>query len=260
MLKKLIFSTPRDQLVSFLDQREISRKLIENLGIEKVPIAVKFLRAGESVPGGFSVPQKRIRFCQAVMEATWGKALAVQPTDMACGPGPGSFGAPVKDKVSKGEAHHALGLFGKPEAASRCLGSNAKMMPGSVACVLVAPLDLALLEPDVVILRVNPEQAMWLCQTWTYYEGCHLKIDLQTEASVCSGIAVATYLKNEIQIGFGCYGSRSATDMEWGEMLVGIPGGLLERTVEVLMKLSKPISDARSKRVFKEAYPEKGGS
>jgi uncharacterized protein (DUF169 family) len=246
--------------VRLLDQREISRKLIETLGIEKAPVAVKFLRPGESVPEGFSVPQKRMRFCQAVMEATWGKALAVQPTEMACGPGPGSFGAPVKEKVFKGEVHHALGLFEKPEAALRCLSANTKMMPGSVSYVLVAPLELGLMEPDVVILRVNPEQAMWLCQTWTYPEGHHLKIDLQTEACVCSGIAVSTYLKNEIQIGLGCYGSRSATDIEPGEMLVGIPGKLLERTAEVLTKMSKPLSESRGKRIFIEAYPEKGGS
>lgn len=240
-----------------MDENEISRKLMETLGIQKKPIAVKFLRPGESVPQNFKVPQRRMRFCQAVMEATWGKALAIQPTEMACGPGPGSFGAPVKENVFKGNVHHALGLFEKPEAAVRCLSANTKMMPGSIAHVLVAPLELGLMDPDVVILRVSPEQAMWLCQTWTYPEGHHLKIDLQTEACVCSGIAVSTYLKNEIQIGLGCYGSRSATDMDPGEILVGIPGSLLERTVEVLTKMSKPISDSRSKRIFMEAYPEK---
>lgn len=240
-----------------MNQSEISRKLIEILGIEKAPVAVKFLKPGESIPEGFSVPQRRMRFCQAVMEAEWGKTLSVQPTDMACGPGPGSFGAPVKDKVFRGEVHHALGLFGKPEAAVRCLSANTKMMPGSVAYVLVSPLDTGMLEPDVVILKVSPEQAMWICQTWTYPEGHHLKIDLQTEACLCSGIAVSTYLKNEIQIGLGCYGSRSATDIGPNEMLVGIPGKLLEITLEVLTKMSKPISDSRSKRVFFEAYPKR---
>ncbi len=246
-------------MVSLLDQREISRKLSDTLGVEKPPVAVKFLRPGETVPEGFSSPQKRMRFCQAVMEATWGKSLAIQPTEMACGPGPGSFGAPVKDKVFRGEVHHALGLFEKPEAAAKCLSANTKMMPGSVSHVLVAPLEYGLMEPDVVILNVNPEQAMWLCQTWTYPEGHHLKIDLQTEACVCSGIAVSTYLKNEIQIGLGCYGSRSSTDIGPCEMFVGIPGKLLERTVESLIKLSKPLSDSRSKRIFNEAYPEKKG-
>ncbi|MDI9644632.1 MAG: DUF169 domain-containing protein [Candidatus Verstraetearchaeota archaeon] len=238
-----------------MDYAEIVRRLKEGIGIVKPPVAVKFLKPGESIPEGFSMPGKRIRFCQAVMEASWGKPLAVSPTEMACGPGPASFGAPVKDKVFKGEVHHALGLFEKPEAAVKCLSANTKMMPGSVAYALVSPLERGLIAPDVIIMRVSPEQAMWICQTWCYSDGEHLKIDLQTEASVCSGVAVSAFLKNEIQIGLGCYGSRTSTDIEPGEMLIGIPGSLLEKTVERLEKLSKPVADSRSKRIYREAYP-----
>ncbi len=240
-----------------MDYGEITKRLKESLGLEKSPVAVKFLKPGESVPEGFEVPTKKTRFCQAVMEATWGKALAIIPTEMACGPGPGSFGAPVKEKVLKGEVHYSLGLFEKPEAAIRCLGANTKMMPGAVAYVLVVPLDRVLVEPDIVILRVLPEQAMWLCHTWAYRDGNHLKIELQTEASVCSGITVSSYLKNELQIGLGCYGSRSATDLGRNEMLVGIPGSALVRVVETLERLGKPMLDSRSKRIYLEAYPEK---
>ncbi|MBC7113017.1 MAG: DUF169 domain-containing protein [Candidatus Methanomethyliales bacterium] len=240
-----------------MDYGEISKRLERSLELEKPPLAVKFLKPGDTVPEGFEVPAKRIRFCQAVMEATWGKALAVSPTEMACGPGPGSFGAPVKERVLKGEVHHSLGLFENPEAAIRSLGANTKMMPGAVAYVLVAPLNRGLIDPDTVILRVLPEQAMWLCHTWGYKEGNHLKIDLQTEASVCSGVAVSSYLKNELQIGLGCYGSRSATDFGRNEMMVGIPGSALQRVVEILERLSRPMLDSRSKRIYLEAYPEK---
>ncbi|MGC8935751.1 MAG: DUF169 domain-containing protein [Candidatus Methanomethylicaceae archaeon] len=198
-----------------------------------------------------------MRFCQAVMEATLGRALIVSPTEMACGPGPGSFGAPVKDRVLRGETHHSLGLFEKPDAAAKCLSANTKMMPGAVAYVLKAPLELNLLVPDTVILRVLPEQAMWLCHTHSYKEGGHLKIELQTEASLCSGVTVSSYLKNEIQIGLGCYGSRSATDIAWQEMLVGIPGSILVQVVETIERLNKPILDSRSKRIYLEAYLNK---
>lgn len=242
-----------------MEYAEAVAKLAALLGIEKPPVGVKFLKPGEQIPEGFSIPEKRLRFCQAVMEAGNGKALAVSPAELACGPGPASFGAQVKEKVFRGEVHHALGLFGKPEAAAKCLSANTKMMPGAVSNVLVAPLGRGLFEPDVAILRVKPEQAMWICQTWTYPEGEHLKIDLQTEASVCSGVAVSSYLKNEIQIGLGCYGSRSSTDLSAEEMLVGIPGSMLSQTIEILEKLAKPIADSRSKRIYFEAYPERKG-
>ncbi|MEM3366011.1 MAG: DUF169 domain-containing protein [Candidatus Methanomethyliaceae archaeon] len=243
-----------------MDYREIAKKLRDLLDLDKPPVAVKFLKPGESVPEGFQVPSKKVRFCQAVMEVTWGRALAVIPTELACGPGPGSFGAPVKERVLKGEVHHSLGLFEKPEAAIKCLGANTKMMPGAVSYVLVAPLELGLIDPDTVLLRVLPEQAMWICHTWAYREGKHLKIDLQTEASFCSGVTVSSYLKNELQIGLGCYGSRTSTDMDLKEMLIGIPGPLLGKVIDALEVMKKPILDSRSKRIYFEAYPEKRSS
>ncbi|MEM3883266.1 MAG: DUF169 domain-containing protein, partial [Candidatus Methanomethyliaceae archaeon] len=137
---------------------------------------------------------------------------------------------------------------------------NTKMMPGAVSYVLVAPLELGLIDPDTVLLRVLPEQAMWICHTWAYREGNHLKIDLQTEASFCSGVTVSSYLKNELQIGLGCYGSRTSTDMDLKEMLIGIPGPLLGKVIDALEVMKKPILDSRSKRIYFEAYPEKRSS
>ncbi|MCS7098135.1 MAG: DUF169 domain-containing protein [Candidatus Methanomethyliaceae archaeon] len=239
-----------------MNYSDMARKLKDILGLENPPIAVKFIWQGQQLPEGFEIPKRKMRFCQAFMEAMRGKNIALSPLEMACGPGPASFGAPIKEKVIRGEAHFALGLFEKPEAAARCLGSNIKMMPGSVAYILVYQLENAKLDPDLVLIRLLPEQAMWICHAWSYKDGKHLKIELQTEASVCSGLTVASFLRNEIQIGLGCFGSRSATDIKREEMYVAIPGSILSEIVEVIEKLSKPIMDSRSKRIFHETYSQ----
>ncbi|MEM2668303.1 MAG: DUF169 domain-containing protein [Candidatus Methanomethylicaceae archaeon] len=232
----------------------IAKKLKEILNLENPPIAIKFIWQGEKIPEGFEILNKKIRFCQAVMEAKWGRDIAISPLEMACGPGPASFGAPIKEKVIRGEAHFSLGLFEKPEAAAKCLGGNIKMMPGAISYVLISQLEKELINPDVVLITLFPEQAMWICHTWSYKNGRHLKIELQTESSVCSGLTVASFLRNEIQIGLGCYGSRNSTDIKKEEMYVAIPGSMLLETVEILEKLIKPISDSRSKRIFHETY------
>ncbi len=240
-----------------MDCADLSRKLTEILGLDAKPVAVKFLKPGEPIPDGFAMPSRRMRFCQAVMEASWGRSLAVIPDEMACGPGPGSFGGAVKEKVSRGEVHHAFGLFESADAAARSLNANAKMMPGSVASVMVGPLSECRMEPDTVIARMNAEQAMWLCQSRSFPEGRHLTFEVQTEACVCSGMSVAPYVKNELQLGLGCYGSRSNTDLKPNEVLMGIPANILERVVAALEKLAKPIADAKVKKGFFQTYPEK---
>ncbi len=236
---------------------DLSNKLTDLLGLESKPVAVKFLKPGENAPEGFNLPSRRMRFCQAVMEAGWGKSLVILPNEMACGPGPGSFGGAVKEKVSRGDVHHAFGLFDNADAAARCLNSNVKMMPGSVSSVLVTPLAGCRITPDTIIVRLNAEQAMWICQSRSFPEGKHLTFEIQTEASVCSAMAVGPYVKNEVQLGLGCYGSRSNTDLKSKEVLIGIPGTLLEQVVASLEKMKKPIADAKIKRGFFEAYPEK---
>jgi uncharacterized protein (DUF169 family) len=240
-----------------MDCTDLSNKLSDLLGLESKPVAIKFLKPGESIPEGFIVPSRRMRFCQAVMEAGWGRSLAILPNEMACGPGPGSFGGAVKEKVSRGDVHHAFGLFESADAASKCLSSNVKMMPGSVSSVLVAPLAGCSISPDTIIVRLNAEQAMWICHSRSFPEGRHISFEIQTEASVCSAMGVGPYVKNEVQLGLGCYGSRSNTDLKPNEVIMGIPGKALEQVVASLEKMKKPISDAKLKRGFFEAYPEK---
>jgi len=236
---------------------EYAKKLTEILGLTTQPVAVKFLRPGDPVPAGFSAPTKRMRFCQAVMEAGWGNMLNIVPSELSCGPGPGYFGAPVKEKVAKGEAHVGLGLFGSPDAATKNLSANIKMIPGSVASAVVGPLEKFPTQADAVILRANSEQTMWIIHSRSFAEGKHLTIDVQTEGSVCSGTSIACYMRNEVQIGFGCFGCRSNTDLGFTDILVGIPTSILPTVVETLEKLRQPIATLRARKAFYESYPEK---
>ena len=240
-----------------MDYAEYAKKLTDLLGLELPPIAVKFLKPSESVPEGFNPPNRRIRFCQAVMEASWGKSLVIPPTEIACGPGPGAFGAPIKEKVLRGEVHYALGLYSSPEAAAKSISANCRLPAGSVSNILVAPLERFSIPVDSAILRLNPEQAMWICLTRSYQEGKRLIVEIPTEQCVCSSMAVAPYAKDEIGIGLGCYGSRTFTDIKPGEMMIGIPGSMIAITVGTLEKVKKPLEDSRAKKGFYEFYPEK---
>jgi len=236
---------------------EYAKKLTEILGLTTPPVAVKFLKPGDPIPAGFSMPTKKMRFCQAVMEAGWGNMLNIVPTELSCGPGPSYFGAPIKEKVAKGEAHFGLGLFGSPDAATKNLNANVRVIPGSVASAVVGPLEKFPIQADAVILRTNSEQTMWIIHSRSFAEGKHLTIEVQTEASVCSGTSIACYLRNEVQIGFGCFGCRSNTDIGFTDILVGIPTSILATVVETLEKLRQPIAVSRAKAAFYTTYPEK---
>lgn len=236
---------------------ELVKRLTDVLGLQTPPVGVRMLRPGEVAPPEFGAPGRKMRFCQAVMEAAWGKMNNIQPTDVSCGPGPGYFGAPMAEKVVKGESHVALGLFAKPEATRRNIGANARLATGSVTNILVGPAEKFSIQPDAVVVTANAEQAMWILQSRAYAEGRHTSIDIQTEGSFCSGVAIASTVRNEVQVGFGCFGSRSNTNMGANDIEVGIPASILPEVVETLEKLRGPMATAKAKKGFYTSYPEK---
>jgi len=240
--------------MSYLDQ---IKRLADVLGLKTPPAGVKMLRPGEVAPPEFGAPGRKMRFCQAIMESGWGKMNNIQPTDVSCGPGPGYFGAPMGEKVVRGDSHVALGLFGKPEATRRNIGANARLAPASVTNILVGPAEKFTIPPDTIVVTANAEQAMWILQSRAYAEGKHNTVDIQTEGSFCSGVAIASTVRNEVQIGFGCFGSRSNTDMGVNDIEVGIPASILLEVVETLEKLKGPMAGAKAKKGFYVAYPEK---
>lgn len=236
---------------------DLVKRLTEVLDLTTQPAGVKVLRPGEAAPPEFGPPGRKMRFCQAIMEAGWGKANNILPTDVSCGPGPGYFGAPMGEKVVRGESHVALGLFGKPEATRRNIGANARFASGSVINILVGPAEKFTVQPDTIVVTANAEQAMWILQSRAYAEGRHSSFDIQTEGSFCSGVAIASIVRNEVQLGFGCFGSRSNTAMGPYDIEVGIPTSILADVVETLEKLKGPMAGAKAKKGFYVAYPEK---
>jgi uncharacterized protein (DUF169 family) len=79
-------------IMSYID---LTGRLTEVLGLQSPPVGVKILRPNDAIPPEFGVPGRKMRICQAVMEAEWGKMNNINPTDISCGPGPGYYGAPM---------------------------------------------------------------------------------------------------------------------------------------------------------------------
>jgi len=69
--------------------------------------------------------------------------------------------------------------------------------------------------------------------------------------AVCVDSTVLPFKSQKINISFGCYGCRDATDAKPNEAILGIPSSKLEMTVENLQYLkSKAIDRSRAKKIF----------
>ena len=78
-------------------------------------------------------------------------------------------------------------------------------------------------EPDVIMSYVTPAQVMKLLYLYHNKKGENLDISLCSMLSICSGIAVKSYLQNEITFSFGCSDSRTYAKIVRERLAVGIP-------------------------------------
>lgn len=120
--------------------------------------------------------------------------------------------------------------------------------PGTHVATLVAPLEMANFEPDVVIFTMWPEQAMWMCCAKTYATGERQTFHTSGYNSTCTDLTVQVMKSGEMNVSFGCYGGRASTEIDDFEQYVSIPYQQLPILAESLKKLAvKSIPEERRK-------------
>lgn len=227
-----------------------SLKLVGALGLTFEPVAITLIRRGQSLPDGYSQPDKPIRHCQAIMRARKGECLAVKADMQACPVGSSALGlTPISEKVQSGEFHHNMGMYGSQDAARKTMAARPSLEAGSVEATAVAPLSKATLKPDVVVITGTPEQVFWLLPAAsTFSVGGRVTVEMAAVQAACADSTVVPYLTGNVNISLGCFGCRKTTDIGPDEMLVGIPGNRLQEIVAAVDKMKEgPIPKSRAK-------------
>jgi len=225
---------------------------LENvLGLERHPVAVRFVGKGEARPEGFKAPPGR-RYCQVLMEASKGNRVLLTPETIACPASAAALGfKPLPQKLETGEMLVAYGIFANKEAASNTIHSMPRLPAGVYQAVAACPLGEAPYEPDVVILEARPEHLMWVALASVRQVGGRLGFSTAILQATCVDGTILPFLSGRLNASLGCYGCREATDMSEVECILGFPGRDLERIVRELEELAcKAIPRVRGKGVY----------
>ena len=230
-----------------MKNKEIAEALKKHLTLRWSPVAIRLMRPGENIPEGVTEPAMRIRHCQSITAARRGNSLYIPPRKHACPDGAGIMGLiPMSAKLRSGELYLLFEKLPDIECAQKMIASRPEFDPGTYAATLVAPLEKANFEPDVVVFTLWPEQAMWLCCASTYGDGERQTFHTSGYNATCADLTVQVMKSRKMNISFGCYGSRAATDVEDFEVYVSIPFEQLDSLIPSLEKLAaKSIPEAR---------------
>ena len=233
-----------------MENRILSQKLEEILGLDSPPTAVKIVKAEEAIPD-IKLPTQNSRYCQLLMLARKGQTLMLNSEKIACPAAKAALGlGPLAEKISTGEMLCTLGLFATKEAAAKTM-RMIRIKESSTKAIVAGPLRDFPMEPDVVIIESVPEHIMWLGLARNFKEGGRLNFNSSIFQAECVDVTTVPYLTGEINMTPGCYGCRQATNTPPEHMFIGIPAKLLPEIVESLEALSqKAMHTVREKSVY----------
>ena len=158
------------------DLKEVEQALNTYVRPLTFPLAIKMLKSEDEIPDRtrrpFQQMKKKVAICQGIgMARKLGWTIAMGKEDMQCSLGAAPFGF-FKNIDFYNEGNLAAGMF----TASKEIGKTEEDLIdrfdyGLYSHILVAPLNRAGFEPDMLMMYGNPAQIMRLVHGALYNQG-----------------------------------------------------------------------------------------
>jgi uncharacterized protein (DUF169 family) len=200
------------------------------LNLEYAPIVIGL---GRAPPPDIPQLEDKMEFCRMWTEAQKGKAFFVTAENHDCFPGMyhlGLRGESNKEAVCRFwvEQVHAYSR----NAAEKYVASLPHLNSGLVSLICMSPLEKASFEPDMVLVRCNPEQAMLL--SWAYSYNTGEVVQGETGTAMCSTLVIKPYLNKKLSFTIGDPGGRYIIGLAKEEAMVSIPFSLYDTMLKTL--------------------------
>ncbi len=232
------------------------------LGLSSYPVGVKFLYTKENVPNAEVLDKHR--YCQALAKARNGQSVVLEGEGISCPAAASAFGfKPLPEGLKSGAGLVGFGIVSDPEVGRKMFQKMPKLESGKVQQIHLFPLEKAEYVPDIVVVEDEVEKLMWIVLAYMHVMGGE-RVQSSTVVlqATCVDAAVIPYLENRLNMSYGCYGCRDATDIGNNETVLGFPALLLSDIIEHLDYLNKKaIPNSRSKKTWdllKNRGPELG--
>ena len=229
--------------------RNLGVRLREYAGLCSSAVGVKLLLEGRGRPPR-AERLGRHRYCQALMLARRGKEVVLDAEGMACPAAAAAFGLrslPVS--LGNGKGLVGFGIVSDPAVGRRMLEGMTRLEPGVLRYLHLCLLEQAASEPDVVVVEDQVERLMWIALAYLQIRGGE-RVASSTAVlqATCVDSTIIPYVERRLNLSYGCYGCREATDLAPGEAVLGFPAESLEGVVAHLEYLSqKAIPASRAK-------------
>jgi len=210
--------------------REENASLLNLLSLRYAPIA---LSLGKAPPPNLPQFEGKMEFCRMWTEAQKGKAFFATAENHDCLPGMyhlGLLGESAKEAVRRFWVEQVYAH--SRNAVEKYIASLLHLNREQVSLMCISPLEKAHFEPDLVLVRCSPEQAMALLWAYTYNTG--EVVHGETGTATCSTLVVKPCLNKKPSFTIGDPGGRYIIGLATEEVMVSIPHFLCDTIVKTL--------------------------
>ena len=208
---------------------------------ETMPVAVNFLQHKNEIPVGTRTPLKdlkvRVAHCQAqAIARKYGWTIAMTREDLGCAISGHTYGWEQADKAGAIRFLTTMSYAADSEAADMILQSFRALKPGHCEAVVYSPLERTKIEPDVILMYLNPAQLMRCLHGSTYHTGKPITCSFSGRAASCTEGVIAAYLDQSPKVVVPGNGDRVWATAQDHEMVYALPASHLKDLVEGLAR------------------------
>lgn len=201
--------------------REYAKEIKDVLGLQGSPVAVTYAWEG---PKGADA--KKCRVCDAFLSAHNGKVIDVTKESSACPGGTRYLGFPQQQSEEGTKALQNFLVNGEKLYCSiaafyRSASLISEPPMGLASHVIFSPMEVAELEPQVVLFICNAEQGSRLVTLDMYGSGIPPKIEMA--GATCHQAVAYPMVTGELNVSLMDYTSRHIKGYTSSDLIVSIP-------------------------------------
>jgi len=221
---------------------KLGEKLRSLINPSTFPVAVKLLKEEAQIPDRAKRPLRDLKVkmapCQgSAMARRYGWTVAFTREDVGCGIAAHTYGWDrVTDERGAIQFLTQMNYVADEKAAAEVMAGFLCLEMGQDLVVIYSPLERTKIEPDVILVYVNPAQLMRLIHGATYHSGKPLESNFSGRAASCTEGVLGAFLHNTPKVVVPGNGDRVWATCQDHEMVMAIPAPLFADVVDGLEK------------------------
>jgi uncharacterized protein (DUF169 family) len=225
----------------------------KKISLESHPVGAKFIFSENAAVSAEAVRLQGHRYCQALMRARHGEHVILDGEGISCPAAAAAFGfKPLPEGLKNGKGLIGFGITKEERTGIEMFRGMTFLNLGELKELYLFPLETAVIEPDIVVVEDRIEKLMWIAlASLNVNNGKRIESSTAILQATCVDATLIPYKEHKLNLSYGCYGCRDATDIGPDETVLGFPFSDFEAISGYIEYLSeKAIPKSRGKNAL----------